>query len=268
METKKMKSHTSSPTQSLTPSVNNDIYDQLGERWYTAKDDPVALLRAEAECRNPWVNQVIRSHFKHQNLQILDVGCGGGFLSNRLARDGYHVTGIDLSQESLEVARRYDSTQSVRYLSADAYSLPLEDASFDVVCAMDFLEHVDDPKKAIQEISRVLKPGGFFFFHTFNRNPIANFVVIKLVEWLVKNTPPQMHVSELFIKPKELEQFCESAHMKVAEMRGLRPNLLSRAALKSLWTGSIEEGFSFSFVKSLLISYCGYAKKYPRDHYN
>jgi 2-polyprenyl-6-hydroxyphenyl methylase/3-demethylubiquinone-9 3-methyltransferase len=242
-------------------AVNNDIYNQLGERWYTAKDDPVALLRAEAQCRDPWVVQIIRSHFKHAKIQALDVGCGGGFLSNRLAREGHSVTGIDLSEESLEVARRYDPTRSVRYQSADVYSLPMSDCSFDVVCAMDFLEHVDRPEASIHEMSRVLKPGGLLFFHTFNRNPIANFVVIKLVEWLVKNTPPQMHVSNLFIKPQELEQFCRRSNLHVVEMRGLRPNLFSRAALKSLWTGSIEEGFHFVFVNSLLISYCGYAKK-------
>lgn len=256
-----MKLNTAPQVQSAAPTINNDIYNQLGERWYTAKDDPVALLRAEAKCRDPWVIQVIQSQFQEQSTQVLDVGCGGGFLSNRLAKEGYRVTGVDLSETSLEVARRYDSTQSVRYLSADAYSLPFKAGSFDVVSAMDFLEHVDRPERAIQEISRVLKPGGLFFFHTFNRNPISNFVVIKLVEWFVKNTPPHMHLSHLFIRPRELTQFCKDSGLNVIEMRGLRPNLFSRAALKSLWTGSVEEGFSFFFVRSLLISYCGYAKK-------
>jgi 2-polyprenyl-6-hydroxyphenyl methylase/3-demethylubiquinone-9 3-methyltransferase len=257
MEAEKMKSHISPEIQ----IINNDIYDQLGERWYTAKDDPVALLRAEAKCRDPWVSQIIRLQVKHKKIEVLDIGCGGGFLSNRLAREGYQVTGVDLSEDSLEVARRYDSTHSVSYLSADAYSLPMDNGSFDVVCAMDFLEHVNDPARAIREMSRILKPGGLFFFHTFNRNPIANFVVIKLVEWLVKNTPPKMHVPELFIKPKELEQLCENYQLKVVEIRGLRPNIFSLAALKSLLSGSIDDGFSFSFVKSLLISYCGYARK-------
>jgi 2-polyprenyl-6-hydroxyphenyl methylase/3-demethylubiquinone-9 3-methyltransferase len=242
-------------------SVNNDIYDHLGDRWYTAKDDPVALLRAESRCRNPWIFEAIRIQLQNPKAKILDVGCGGGFLSNPLAQEGYPVTGIDLSAESLEVARRHDPTASVQYLSANAYALPFENQQFDVVCAMDFLEHVEDPALAIQEMSRVLKPGGLFFFHTFNRNPISAFVVIKLVEWFVKNTPPQMHVSRLFIKPKELKEYCLRSSLEVVEMRGIQPVIFSLAVLRGLFTGVVEDGFSFKFGKSLLTSYCGFAKK-------
>jgi 2-polyprenyl-6-hydroxyphenyl methylase/3-demethylubiquinone-9 3-methyltransferase len=263
--------------------INNDIYNQLGERWYTAKDDPVALLRAESKCRNPWVIETIQKHLNVQNnlnglsdpnhlnhqetntrvekAKILDVGCGGGFLSNPLAQAGHQVTGVDVSTESLEVAKRYDTTQSVHYLNADAYQLPFADHEFDIVCAMDFLEHVEDPGKAIQEMGRVLKPGGLFFFHTFNRNPISAFVVIRLVEWLVKNTPPHMHISRLFIKPKELTEYCRRSKMEVVEMRGLQPVIFSLAVLRGLFTGVVEDGFRFKFGKSLITSYCGFSKK-------
>lgn len=242
-------------------AVNNDIYDQLGDRWYTAQDDPVALLRAESKCRNPWILQTISSQLQNPKAQVLDVGCGGGFLSNPLAEAGYKVTGIDLSTDSLEIASRYDSTRSVQYLNADANHLPFEPHQFDVVCAMDFLEHVENPEKAILEMSRVLKPGGLFFFHTFNRNPISAFVVIKLVEWFVKNTPPKMHVSSLFIKPKELKEYCLRSNLEVVEMRGLQPVIFSLAVLRGLFSGMVEDGFRFKFGKSLLTSYCGFAKK-------
>src|SRR5690606_14398436 len=104
-----------------------------------------------------------------------------------------------------------------------AYHLPFSNESFDVITAMDFLEHVESPDQVIMEFSRVLKPGGMFFFHTFNRNPISWLVVIKLLEWFVKNTPKNMHVINLFIKPRELEEYCLKARIKVFEMKGIAP---------------------------------------------
>ena len=147
------------------PAVNNGIYETYGERWYTADDDPVALLRAESKAKTPWVLAQIEKYFPQAtSTQVLDVGCGGGFLSNEMARSGLVVTGVDLSEESLKIAALYDASKSVRYLPANAYHLPFSDRSFDVVTAMDFLEHVDDPQKVILEIARVLKPKGFEIF--------------------------------------------------------------------------------------------------------
>ena len=93
-----------------TGRVNNAIYRQLGDRWYTARDDPIALLRAESRARNPWIANSIRRAFPSGEVRVLDMGCGGGFLSNYLAKAGYTVTGLDAAAESLAVARRYDAT--------------------------------------------------------------------------------------------------------------------------------------------------------------
>src|SRR5690606_17460525 len=183
--------------------INNEIYDSLGERWYTAYDDPIALLRAENRVKLPWIVERIIMH-KIENPLILDVGCGAGFLCNELSEKGYRVKGIDLSRESLAIARQYDKTKLVEYQIADAYKLPFQANSFDVITCLDFLEHVDRPHEVIREISRVLKPGGLFFFHTFNRNILSWLLIIKAVELLVKNTPKDMHVIDLFIKPSEL----------------------------------------------------------------
>ena len=93
--------------------VNNDIYDAYGDRWYTADDDPVALLRAESKTKTPWIIEKIKEHgYLNAETRVLDVGCGSGFLSNDLARNGLHVTGVDLSEESLKVAKKYDETKS------------------------------------------------------------------------------------------------------------------------------------------------------------
>ena len=150
--------------------VNNEIYHELGDRWYTAKDDPVALLRAESRARNPWIVAEIRAAFPNKSPNVLDLGCGGGFLSNELARQGFDVTGLDASVQSLEIARRFDSTGRVHYQEGDALQLHYASNSFQVVTAMDFLEHVDRPDLVIAQASRVLINGGMFFFHTFNRN--------------------------------------------------------------------------------------------------
>ena len=143
--------------------VNNEIYNAYGDRWYTADDDPVALLRAESKTKTPWILDQIKKHgLYNSDTKVLDVGCGAGFLSNELAKEGLQVTGVDLSEESLKVAQKYDETKKVHYQTADAYKLPFPDHSFDVLTAMDFLEHVEDPKLVIKEFSRVLKPNGVF----------------------------------------------------------------------------------------------------------
>ncbi|MBK7889582.1 MAG: 3-demethylubiquinone-9 3-O-methyltransferase [Bdellovibrionales bacterium] len=241
--------------------IDNSIYDSLGERWYTAFDDPVALLRAESRTKAPWVLEKMRGHFRERSdVRLLDIGCGAGFLTNEMAGHGFHVTGLDQSLQSLEVAKRYDATKSVDYVTGDAYSLPFADQSFDAVSAMDFLEHIDDPLRAIREMSRVLKPGGLFFFHTFNRNRLAQLVIIQLVEKLVKNTPKHMHVIELFITPEELVQMSHQAGLQVREMTGIRPRF-STLTLRSLFTGVVPEKFAFKLTRSLKLSYMGYAEK-------
>jgi 2-polyprenyl-6-hydroxyphenyl methylase/3-demethylubiquinone-9 3-methyltransferase len=125
---------------------------------------------------------------------------------------------------------------------------------------MDFLEHVTAPGLVVAEISRVLRPGGLFFFHTFNRNPLAHLVIIKLVEYLVANTPKNLHVIELFVKPKELTKYCADAGLLVQEMVGIRPKF-SSLTLKSLMTRTVPTNFSFKLTKSTLLSYMGYARK-------
>jgi 2-polyprenyl-6-hydroxyphenyl methylase/3-demethylubiquinone-9 3-methyltransferase len=244
-------------------SVNNDFYDTLGERWYEAHDDPVALLRAESRARRPWILARLRDYEREfsSKPRILDLACGAGFLSNALGEAGYDVVGVDLSPESVEVAKRHDLSRRVRYLVADARRTTFDDQSFDAICAMDFLEHVAKPGEVIHEVSRLLRPGGLFFFHTFNRNLLSKLIVIKGVEWFVRNTPEKMHVSELFLKPAELDYLCAFARLNVEEMHGVRPRIFQRALLKLVLTGIVSEGFEFVFSRSLLTGYCGMARK-------
>lgn len=237
--------------------IDNNFYDNYGDKWYTTFEDPVALLRAESAIKTPWVLKKIQQFNGHD---ILDIGCGGGFLSNAMALNGHNVTGIDLSPSSLKVAADHDLSGSVNYIVANAYHLPFEDETFDVVSAMDFLEHVEDPFLVIKEASRVLKKGGIFIFHTFNRNVISWLVVIKSVEWLVKNTPKDMHVLRLFIKPDEMIDYCRSCNLVKKEMTGIRP-VFSSIPFGNLLTGIVPESMRFKLTKSTLLSYMGICQK-------
>lgn len=246
---------------SISDQVNNDIYHQLGVRWYTAKDNPVALLRAESRTRNPWVIQEIRRAFPPGDVKILDVGCGAGFLANELARTGFDVVGLDASKQSLEIAREYDDTGQVHYQLGDANHLPFPDQSFGVVCALDFLEHVESPDLVIKEISRVLRPSGLFFYHTFNRNFITWLIGIKGVEWFVQNTPPNLHLYRYLIKPIEMQRYCERAGMQVQQVFGSAPNIRKKAFWQMLFTGRVEDDFEFNLIRWPLLGYLGVARK-------
>jgi 2-polyprenyl-6-hydroxyphenyl methylase/3-demethylubiquinone-9 3-methyltransferase len=246
--------------------VNNAFYDGLGEAWHDAWDHPVALLRAEAALKNPWVGERLRTLSSGRPCRVLDVGCGAGFLAASLADAGHRVIGLDVSVGSLKAAkgvtRRSEDPSVMRpaYLAADAYRLPFPDAAFDAVCALDFLEHVSSPEQAIAEAARVLRPGGIFFFHTFNRNLLAWLIVIKGVEWFVRGVPQSMHVLPLFIKPAELASMSTQAGLRMEEMRGMAP-ALGAPFWKLLATRRVPRDFRFRFTRGLALGYVGTAIK-------
>jgi 2-polyprenyl-6-hydroxyphenyl methylase/3-demethylubiquinone-9 3-methyltransferase len=242
-------------------AIDNTLYEQLGERWYTATDDPVGLLRAESRLRTPWVLDQLKAAFGERPLAILDVACGGGFLANPLAQAGHEVTGVDLSLASLEVAHRHDPTGRVTYLVQDARMLAFPEGRFDVVCMMDFLEHVEDRDAVLGEAARVLKHEGLLFFHTFNRTPASWLFGIKGVEWAVLNTPKHMHVHRLFLKPAELVKLCARRGLAIESMLGVQPRLFNWPFLKLLITGRVSDRFQFGFSRSLNMGYCGWARK-------
>lgn len=237
--------------------INNDIYNHYGDGWYQLDDDPIALLRAEQKIKNPWILERIPKDPCH----ILDIGCGAGFLTNYLAKYGHTVTGLDMSKSSLEIAQKYDETKKVKYIEGDAYKLPFPDNSVDVVTAMDFLEHVEDPEKVVKEASRVLKPGGLFFYHTFSRNPLSWLFVIKLPEWLIKKTAKNIHLLSMFINPNELKTMCEQNHMTVQAVTGIKPIFMNSAFWSSVLTRKVHPKFTFEFTSLKLISYMGFSQK-------
>jgi len=241
--------------------INNEIYHELKEKWYESDNNPIALLRIESKVKIKYIVEKINEKYGNAKVKILDVGCGAGFISNELALQGHQVTGLDVSAESLEIAKLYDKTGQVNYIVGDAYNLNLPLESYDIVIALDFLEHVDDPKKTIEEMSKVLKKDGLCFFHTFNRNILSWFVIIKMVEWLVPNTPKNLHLLNLFIKPKELKEYCAENSIAEVETIGIKANVFSRAVVKGVFQRKVPKDFSFSLTKSTLLSYMMYGSK-------
>jgi 2-polyprenyl-6-hydroxyphenyl methylase / 3-demethylubiquinone-9 3-methyltransferase len=254
------------------PQVNNAVYDELGELWFTAQDNPVALLRAEGLVTQAWVMRQL-APLSTKPL-ILDIGCGAGFATQRMSQAGYRILGVDLSEPSLRIARNYfrglglaapldnpGGRDGCVFSRADAMSLPFGDAVFDAVLCLDFLEHVENPRKVIAEAARVLKPGGLFFFHTFNRTFIAYFFAAKGLEWVVRHTPKHLHVWRLFLKPSEVSRLCQAVGLEPQRWIGIRPHWLSWDFLRLLLTGRVPETFYFKLTSSMAISYMGMAQK-------
>jgi 2-polyprenyl-6-hydroxyphenyl methylase/3-demethylubiquinone-9 3-methyltransferase len=172
-----------------------------------------------------------------QGLRVLEVGCGGGLICEDLARRGATMVGIDPSAQALQTARAHaiqaGLSEHISYEQGQAESLPYAPASFEAVVCLDVLEHVADLKQTIQEIARVLTPGGIFVFDTINRTLLARAVLI----WYGEHFPsgglvPGLHLYEKFIRPAELRCLLELSDLQIAELTGFMPRGLARGRFK------------------------------------
>ncbi|MEK7207126.1 MAG: bifunctional 2-polyprenyl-6-hydroxyphenol methylase/3-demethylubiquinol 3-O-methyltransferase UbiG, partial [Pseudomonadota bacterium] len=162
---------------------------------------------------------------------VLDVGCGGGILAESMAGLGASVTGIDLGEAPLAVAKLHlkESGQKVEYRHVSAEDLAREQpGSFDVVTCMEMLEHVPDPASTIAACAQLVKPGGQVFFSTINRNPKSWFMAIVGAEYVLKLLPRGTHEYMKFIKPSEMERWARHAGLSVRELTGMHYNPLSK----------------------------------------
>ena len=160
--------------------INNRIYEQLSDQWRNPDSFLNLLDTVVQPVRAEYLHQCVERQALDKSAKALDIGCGGGFMSETLAQLGFSVTGVDQSESTLENAERHAQRQGldINYRYAQAESLPYPDDYFDLVCACDVLEHVSDLDKTIKEASRVLKPGGLFFFDTINRTLKSRLAVI------------------------------------------------------------------------------------------
>ena len=243
--------------------VNNDFYDDLGDRWHNDDRHAIALLRAESAVRTEYVAERTR-----RGDRIADIGAGAGFLALPLHANGREVTMLDFSLGSLRAARRSadDGLADTEpggpaAVQGDAFALPFADGAFDVALLMDVLEHVERPADMIRGAARLLPPGGRLFFHTFNRTLRARLLAVHGMQLLMPECPDDLHLYSYFITPDELTSFCADAGLDVREITGLRPRLFTWAALRSLLTRRLDPGFSFTLTNSTAVGYLGYAEK-------
>ena len=201
-------------------------FAQHAEQWWQP-DGAFKTLHDINPARLDWICQYIAP----KNLNMLDIGCGGGILSEGLARLGAEVTGLDVEAQALEVARKHAeaSKLSVRYVCEPVESF--EEGPFDAITCLEMLEHVDDPQLVIDSAIALLKPGGFLFLSTVNRTAKAYATVILAAEYVLSLLPRQTHSFERFIKPSELASGVRKAGLDVLGLTGLDYNPFSRKAV-------------------------------------
>jgi 2-polyprenyl-6-hydroxyphenyl methylase/3-demethylubiquinone-9 3-methyltransferase len=202
-------------------------FSELAHRWWDTNSEFRPLHQI-----NPLRLEWIQGLAPLKDKQVLDVGCGGGILSDAMARAGAHVTGIDLATKSLKVAQLHaleTQTPNVSYREVSAEALAAENpASFDVVTCMEMLEHVPDPASIVQACATLVKPGGWVFFSTLNRNPKSFLFAIVGAEYVLNLLPRGTHEYAKFIKPSELADHCRAAGLDLQAMRGLQYNPITR----------------------------------------
>lgn len=202
-------------------------FSELAHRWWDLESEFRPLHQI-----NPLRLDWIQSFAPLQGMKALDVGCGGGILADSMARKGAMVTGIDLSSKALRVAQLHAleaQTPNVAYREVSAESLAAEQPSeFDVVTCMEMLEHVPDPASIVQACSTLVKPGGWVFFSTLNRNAMAFFQAIVGAEYVLGLLPRGTHEYAKMIRPSELALFCRRAGLDLQSSAGLGYNPLTR----------------------------------------
>lgn len=203
-----------------------DKFSELAHRWW----DPNSEFRPLHEI-NPLRLGFIDAMAGLAGKTVLDVGCGGGILTESMAAKGATVTGIDLSAKALKVAQLHllESRLKVTYREVAVEALATESpASFDVVTCMEVLEHVPNPASQIEACARLLKPGGHAFFATINRNPKSFLFAIVGAEYVLNLLPRGTHEYAKFIKPSELCAHARAAQLNVAEIVGMSYNPLTK----------------------------------------
>ncbi|MDZ4100594.1 MAG: bifunctional 2-polyprenyl-6-hydroxyphenol methylase/3-demethylubiquinol 3-O-methyltransferase UbiG [Hydrogenophaga sp.] len=216
----------------MNPNINADPaelakFSDLAHRWW----DPESEFRPLHQInplRLTWIDALASLNGK----RVLDIGCGGGILSDAMARKGALVTGIDLSTKALRVAQLHAleaGTRNVDYreISAEAMAQQ-EPAAFDVVTCMEMLEHVPDPSSVVRACSILVKPGGWVFFSTLNRNPKSFLFAILGAEYVLQLLPKGTHEYAKFIKPSELAQYSREVGLELSQTRGMEYNPITR----------------------------------------
>jgi 2-polyprenyl-6-hydroxyphenyl methylase/3-demethylubiquinone-9 3-methyltransferase len=223
------------------------IYQTYAANWWDGSQRFLRLLHNIVPARMKHFSTVV-GHWNGK--AVLDLGCGGGFMAEALARAGADVIGVDPSAPAIEAAEAHARAQAlgIDYRVGSGERIPLSDASVDCVVCVDVLEHVDSVDAVLDEIRRVLKPGGLFLFDTINRTPFAALVLVYFGETILGLLPRGTHDPEKFIRPSELRAKLSQRGFDMGRIVGLAPCGLNRRL-----------DFTFGKFPSTQIMYMGHA---------
>ncbi|HAF02151.1 MAG TPA: bifunctional 3-demethylubiquinol 3-O-methyltransferase/2-polyprenyl-6-hydroxyphenol methylase [Methylophilaceae bacterium] len=201
-------------------------FSDLAHKWWD-KNSEFKPLHDINPLRLDYINQLVSL----QGKRVLDVGCGGGILSESMAEKGANVTGIDLGEKALNVARLHSLESGLavdyQYISVETLA-EQQPASFDVVTCLEMLEHVPDPASIVRACAKLVKPNGHVFFSTINRNPQAYLLAVIGAEYILNMLPRGTHDYEKFIKPSELAAWMRQSELTLVDEIGMRYNPLTK----------------------------------------
>ncbi|MDM8546322.1 bifunctional 2-polyprenyl-6-hydroxyphenol methylase/3-demethylubiquinol 3-O-methyltransferase UbiG [Candidatus Venteria ishoeyi] len=203
-------------------------FGALANRWW----DPHGEFKPLHEINPLRLDYIASFAGEFMDKTVLDVGCGGGILSEGMAERGAIVTGIDMSEQPLEVAKLhlYESGLSVDYQHNNAEDwAELHPQQYDIVSCLEMLEHVPDPASVISACAKLVKPGGFVFFSTINRNPKAYTLAIIGAEYLLRMLPKGTHDYAKFIRPSELAEWVRGTELELLDITGMEYNPFNNA---------------------------------------
>ena len=261
--------------EDMLPTINNQMYNEFADSWWD-ENGTLHLLKVMVNpWRVPYFADALKERFGDDlsHVRLLDIGCGGGVLAEEFAKLGCQVTGIDISEESLAVARVHARTQGllIDYRSGSATGLLFDEGSFEVVSCCDALEHIPGWRRVIAEVERVLLPRGLFLFDTINRTPKSkvNFIFGLQDFSFTKLFPKDAHVWEMFITPEELTAALEQHGMTV---QGLSGGAIARDPLSTLREvrrhkrgeiniAELGRRLELKLDPDLSLNYLGYARK-------